>query len=518
MPEGLRGLVERKLGLVGPRLQTLWADLSLLSNPTESSPRRSRFPITSHRDDSSEGTLLPLFHAPPAKDNVPAPEGSATEKASLEPMTTPSSRVADVLPFWGASVTVATQIEPCESQDGALDIPQSGRCEEETEDAKIQTEGSEPRTSSEILPNPEEAPKILEGPSQVVVARYDNEDHFAILITQEMLERLGRAMDLERELDGLKMKIQDSERELGFKEYSLRDLKEFLEEAESDKESEEHRQAIEKHQNVYETEKARYEALISEELAAKGNSDYVYGMARDVFQEPLIKEGLLKEHMEPTEEEDTGKAESTHLGSDDSDHLTTSAAGMDELERMHIQEEIDRKFADFVQAERDFDNRHEYESEQRAKYRQMVLDQTCSLTQTEFDHRLLEATRLAAQDLEDAENAYDDVLARRETLVNEEEDGYYLSSEDEEIKEGSEEGLRQWIGSWLEDIPEVTTIATVYVLNDGAADEFEQESQADLSEWDSGSVHMSDSLSCHDGTRNRKRIDRWREISGRMCR
>ena len=535
MSEGLRGLVERKLILVGPRLQTLWADLSLLSFPTGSSPQRSHFSIISEHDDPSEGTLLPTFHAPLAKNNVLAPEGSASDKVALEPMTTPSSLVADVQPFRGTSVSVSTQTEPFESQKGrALDMPQSEQSAEKVEDEKVRTEGADARTSHDILSSPQAAPKILDGPSQVVVARYNDEDHLAILITKELLDRLGRAMELERELEGLKSKLEDSEREVAFAEYSVKDQRELLQEAETEEEGEEHRQAIDEQQSLYKTEKARYESLKSELLVLKGNADYVEGMARDVFQEPLMKEGLLEEYSDPTDKEKTGKIESRNLGSDDNqpgsyddgDDLTASEVSTGEVERMRIQEEIDRRYAEFVQAGRDFDNRHERESQQRAKYREMVFDGTCLLAQTEFDHRLMEAARLTTQDLEDAENAYEEVLARRKTLgpnsyhqesgfITDEEDGYPLSSEeDEDIKEG----LGQWISTWLVAVPEVANIPDLSNRNDGAVDEFGCESQVDLSEWDSRSAHMSDSWSCRDGTRNRKRIDRWQEMTGRRCR
>ncbi|KAL8964143.1 MAG: hypothetical protein Q9183_004666, partial [Haloplaca sp. 2 TL-2023] len=452
-------------------LQTLWADLFLLFLPTESSRQQSRIPTTSQLDDTSDRTLLPTFHTSLTRDNVLAPEGSTSDEDTLEPMTTPSSLVADVKPIWGTSVSVSTQTEPFESQkDGALDMPQSEQSAERIEDEEVRTASADARTSHGILSSPQAAPKILDGQSQVVVARYNDEDHLAVLITKEILERLGRAMELERELDGLKSKLEDSEREVAFAEYNISDQTELLQEAETEAESGERRQAIEDQQILYETEKGRYEALKSELHELKGNADYVDGMARDVFQEPLMKEGLLKEYMKSTEEEEIGNIETRNLGSDDNqsgsredgDDLTASEVSMGELERMNIHEEVDRRYADFLHAERDFDNRHEYESQQRAKYREMVLDGTCSLAQTELDHRLMEAARLAAQDLEDAENAYEEVLTRRKTLgpnsyhqesgfVTDEEDGYPLSSEDDDIKEGP----RQWISAWLEDVPEV---------------------------------------------------------------
>lgn len=106
----------------------------------------------------------------------------------------------------------------------------------------------------------------------------------------------------------------------------------------------------------------------------------------------------------------------------------------------------------------------------------------------------------------DQESGFDDGYA-----LSWDYDDYPLSWDDD----GSVKVPRKSIHTWLAKIPDIDSVLDIADLYQGAGHEFGQEDREVLEGCDVLSAAMSDSLSCHDLIRNRKRIDRWRKIAGR---
>lgn len=180
-----------------------------------------------------------------------------------------------------------------------------------------------------------------------------------------------------------------------------------------------------------------------------------------------------------------------------------------------------------MEAQQRFDARHYDFAEQKADYEELLAEGKVQMTPTEFDYCGIKATRELGKDLSIAERAYEEAIVCRKKLARNqsgqetdfdsfyaltwEYDGYSLSWDDD----GSVKVPRKSIHTWLAKIPDIDKVLDITDLYQGAGHEFGQEDQEVLEGCDILSAAMSDSWSCHDLTRHRKRIDRWRKIAGR---
>ncbi|MCJ1320095.1 hypothetical protein MMC15_005432 [Xylographa vitiligo] len=168
-----------------------------------------------------------------------------------------------------------------------------------------------------------------------------------------------------------------------------------------------------------------------------------------------------------------------------------------------------------------FENRgEEYENDFR-EYRQAVDDGTCSLTMTDFDRAYVRNISNLTRCLWKAEVAYEAALERARRLgllENEyEQESNFVSDVSDGYRESFEASIcagvdRRIIEQWYEEV------LIAMPLEDNRLDTqslyIEQVDLIEVDQWDAKSVGLSSSVSVKDQSRNRQRIDRWRQQCG----
>ncbi|KAI4097803.1 MAG: hypothetical protein LQ344_000075 [Seirophora lacunosa] len=392
------------------------------------------------------------------------------------------------------------------------------------------------------LSNEDERPEIYDGRSQVVVTDFNGKKHLAILVTQGMIESLEVVAEYNAKLQRLAEKLKAAKDKVDFTNIDVRYIQGCIDEAKSPEEADNLREELAECQLTLPADTKRRDEL----------QDYadVYNIhvkcdaeaCVDTLQTILTDAGLLKTHFErdqwePVDEDDHKEEDGEHqpdtqvraesqlgmlLFDGHSDCTDYSRVSVDELYRRAIKDEVRQRYNEYYEAEHEFDIRHEQYQHTKLRWRQLVDDGECSMTQTEFDHCDFEATRNLGNEMFAAEQAYEEALARRNRLGLGDDDqesgffmdmgdGYPLSYEDEGIASAP----RLFIEDWLEEIPKVENLPNMADLSTTGGHEFGQEEPEEEQDWEIQSAQMSDTWSCRDLTRNRKRIDRWNEITGR---
>lgn len=532
MSERLRGLVARKLSLIGPQLQVFWrktltsGHLLKQAFSPQSSPQSTNFPTTRQIDDPSQATLLPVFDTQGLSDRDAA-LGKANE--IILPQETKCTRTASAtdLSIQKLYANVSTQTESLMIQtSGPADGGPNNNSLDEYGEAPL--DHNDPQVDVDTSSTHCDPPEILDGSSELIVTEFNDKSHLAILVTREMIERLKRISKQSSELGHLEARVEEAQRDVDWAAHNVQYCEDLIEEAEP--ESQENiaklREDLEQRQRTLDRQKARRDALEPELVINKRNVSYQEGLFQDMFQQLLSRAGLLETPSEHPNQDDAdeeangGDSFELHPYEVDSAH---SEVSIDELTRRAANEEVKQRRAELLEVEHEFDTRHDTYAYESARLQQRLLEGNCALTQTEFDLTDFETTREITRDLAAAEDAYEEALARRNKLgpnnwdqesgfVEEEYDGYPLSWEDEAVVSAPTDSIYKW----LEDVPDVEDIPSTSYLGEGPGGDFGLEEPQGIEDWDIRSAGMSDAWSCYDWTRNRRRIDRWRKITGRI--
>ncbi|KAL9578840.1 MAG: hypothetical protein Q9212_005461 [Teloschistes hypoglaucus] len=369
------------------------------------------------------------------------------------------------------------------------------------------------------------SPRIFDGLSQVVVTNFNGADHLALLVTRDMVERLDEIEADDRKLERLEERLEKAERKAGMTSINLNYRKELLEETQSQDEIDTLRREIEEDQSNLDQEQESRDNLDHEVNLLRPNVTYIKALARDMFRKPLADAGLLKSQDEFDEEEkgDQASADGDFPAYQYEAESASSEVSLEELYRRAASAEVRQRYAEVVQAEQDFERRHGDFAETRVRYRQEVLEGKCIMSQTRFDQLEIQVTQELGNEMATAEEAYEEALARQQQLgpaeweqdsgyLDDGYDGYPISWEND----ACEAAPTDFIHGWLSDIPEPDVILDISNLGEGAGYEFDQDEQRVMDDCDIQSVAISDAISCHDFTRNRRRIDQWRRMTGRI--
>ncbi|KAL8828027.1 MAG: hypothetical protein Q9170_006778 [Blastenia crenularia] len=578
MSEHLRGFVSRRLSLVGLQLQVFWQktltsghSLKQVLSP-QSSPRTAHFPSTKPDDDQSRETFLPVFttNASSGMDNAPSNSASALQQTEIT-QTAPSAdhstntpatsidptagirdgetqtetldndsirhrKLAEHVP--SPNINAATQTEPwTPPMDQSTLVADS---EPKEQGGSFRYEGRResfgnddpPADFDTGLSNQSEYPEVFHGESQMVVTDFNGKKHFAILVTKEMIKDLNGMLEQNSKLESVLERLHHAKHKVTMTNVDISYLEDGLEESQSQEFIDEQREAISRLQNMLPTEVERRDSL--QELADihKIHRDCSAESCIDTLQKVLTDANLLETQFGPTNQDSNMADRASQSASNQiepalyeahSPSTASSEIGIDELYLRTVNEEVAQKYHEYYEAEQEFDGRHEQYAQTNERYRRMRHEGACSMTQTEFDHCDFEAVRELGNYMAAAEEAYEEALARCNKLghrgfdqesgfLDDEYDGYPLSWENDGIVSAP----RGFIDDWLQGIPEVESLLNITELNEpGGANEFKQDDPDDVEECDIRSAQMSDTWSCRDLTRNRRRIDKWNEITGR---
>ncbi|KAL8766086.1 MAG: hypothetical protein Q9209_007052 [Squamulea sp. 1 TL-2023] len=570
MPEGLRGFISQKLTTVGVQLQVLWQETLMSDQPLKqapsppSSPQSTNSQITEPNDEPIQEIILPVFTTPDCNDsdaifgdtdqsrslrehktveNAPsagppaeAPTAttkhaaSQTEDSPNHPAENGSATCHTLLPYANA----VTQTEPwtpglarslrsaVDENNAELDVQSDAGSQ-----APLQYEDVQ---EADLITHNEDISKSLDipgGPSRIVLAKHDNEDCPALLVTKEVIWRMAGISEETRKVERLEHKVEKLERKVTHDMNCVGHNENLLEDAVSQDEVDRlQKVAGDPHINVA-PYKDRLEILKNELADARQNQAYLQGLFQDSLMKALTDTGLLKDHNEQVDgeaEDDESPESELELYPDETQSIQSeiSDISLEELNRRATSEELRLRHAELLEAENQFEMRHENYDLTKARYLDMLREGECEMTPTEFDHCDVEATRELTKELRLAEEAYEEALARRNALgpnesdqesgfVDDEDDGYRLSFEND----GSASAPTKFIRKWLEGIPDVEDIPDMEALDMTSNAQCGRARQEGDDDCDIRSARMSDGWSCRDWTRNRRRIDRWRTIAGR---
>ncbi|KAL8848038.1 MAG: hypothetical protein Q9221_006943 [Calogaya cf. arnoldii] len=526
MATDVRNTFSGRLSLVGPQLQTLWQEtlttgyiLKQAFSAAPTSPSSDSSINTS--DDEPSQHDLPLNPQEPIVTHATARREPVTQADKATQIvcdtTAPVRTSADYTSeFRGSPWELGHGMETVDDN-----LPLFDHCEDNGPSAPPHS-----LTSSERL-NDNGAPEIHDGPSEVIVASHNNQHCLAVLVTKEMIEYMNDITEDTKALHRLQDKTADVDQRVNFTRINVEYCEKLLEKAESQEEITELREDIERRRSTL-PEDEKYLGAMQRKIGfAKSRLTYSNDQSRSLLRKALNDAGLLQlpnEHKEEDEDDNVSQASESEAGYEAETICSdVSDISIEELAKRATREEVQAKYEEYLQAERNFDSRgEEYTHQKHLLEESILVNPDHPLTHTILDLCFIEQEQELTRDLVAAEEAYEEARARarffgpnewdqESCFVTDEYDGYPLSWENDRIASTPSE----FIYGWLEDIPDVEDPLSIAELDVGAGQEFGQVNQEDLEVCDIRSVQLSDAWSSHDCSRNRKRVDRWRAMNGR---
>ncbi|MCJ1394094.1 hypothetical protein MMC18_006972 [Xylographa bjoerkii] len=243
----------------------------------------------------------------------------------------------------------------------------------------------------------------------------------------------------------------------------------------------------------------------------------------DIIENALSEAELL----EPIPDQDEAWKAKEHLydhsntGPPITETASSSVVSADELFRRAALAELAKAHHRYMDHLDQFEKRGDMYEYDFRDYTQAVEDGTCSLTMTDFDRTYVENISNLTHWLRKTEAAYEAALerARRlKLLTNEyEQESNFVSEVSDGYRESFEASIsagvdRRIIERWNEEVS--TAIPVEHGGQDSQSLYIEQPYLTEVDQWDAKSVGLSSSVSMKDETRNRRRIDRWRQQCG----
>ncbi|KAI4274528.1 MAG: hypothetical protein LQ337_003861 [Flavoplaca oasis] len=574
----LRKIISGRFSLVGPQLQSLWQETlttgyvlkqALSVTP---SPRSSDAPInTPEHEPAQQDPLLDpqnlsIIHAATQGElSKQADKATQTEvDASASEPTTHAERMTTMMSTTRREPRQASpNSRSCSSTQSDDTSPSNANTTTQTEEPSPRTDhtseftascpdeglgmdfdnhkgplfghdqdhdsSSQPASQTDVEPCKDSwPPEVLDGPSQVIVANHDSQNCLAILVTKEMIEYMENIAKDSEKLERLEAKFADVDERVKCTRINVEYCEKLLEMAESREEIAELRDDINRHQSTLPEDEKCLKALQRRIGLAKSNLTYSKDLSRSILQQTLNNAGLLQSSSEHDEDEDTEDDNASQASESQADYEAESRysdasdISMEELAKRAAKEEVQAKHEAFLEAERDFDNRYdEYTHKKRLLRERHLEEPDHSNAQEVLDLCYIEREQELTRNLTAAEDAYEEAWGRaryfgpnewdqESYFADDEYDGYPLSWENDVIASTPVD----YIYGWLEDIPDVENLPDVAKLDLGADQEFGQENLDDIEVCDIQSLQLSDAWSLRDWSRNRKRIDRWRAMTG----
>ncbi|KAL8920532.1 MAG: hypothetical protein Q9172_004459 [Xanthocarpia lactea] len=378
-----------------------------------------------------------------------------------------------------------------------------------------------------------DAPEIFDGPSQVVVAKHNDKPCLALLVTKEMIENMNEIACLSKELAHVETKYEEADRDVRHTRLTVGYYEDAIESAESQDEIDGYCRIIEQRQSTLPADCLRYDELHDRVTSLKRNLKYYEVSSQGMLKELLDNAGLLNAPIEygsqgedaDNEDDVMSQAYRSEAASSQSD---VSYVTIERLARFAAHAELDERYEELIEKEQVLENAREaYEDEKEEFLQSRLKDPDFEMSLTEFDLTFLQDQQQLTRELCVAEGAYEEVLARwrkygpnqwdqESGFVTEEGDGHSNDGNDLSWEvDGPASAPSDHIFGWMKDIPDVEYPPDIANLELGAGLEFGHGDHEDVDICDVRSAQLSDAVSSRDMTRNRRRIDRWRAITGR---
>ncbi|KAI4158044.1 MAG: hypothetical protein LQ342_007807 [Letrouitia transgressa] len=370
-------------------------------------------------------------------------------------------------------------------------------------------------------------PPYTEGPARVVRANDGYKDCLALLLTAELVDKVNQIAARSRRLDHIETNLKRTAQNELLHRDLLNYKEELYDESEDDKVLQKLQLEMGQHQELMAEAREQKEKLEERCETLRFNLAY----SRDQSQE-MLEMALGQMDLFSDPEMELGEEDSYHHGdgvtsqvreekaSSGSSRSQTSTIDfdLDEVYRNTVKECYTNRKQVMFGIGNAFDNRRENLEQEEAEYQRRVREGTCFYTQTEFDI-------LAARDLQEltksyreAEHAFEKAYKEARALkVLDPQDahyqesnfsywsgGYPLSGENAMKRSAPTSRIHRWL----------CQISMSEEVSIDGEENIELQQQAD-ERCDIASPTMSESWSCVDLSQNRRRIDRWREITGR---
>ncbi|KAL8764911.1 MAG: hypothetical protein Q9194_006772 [Teloschistes cf. exilis] len=398
-----------------------------------------------------------------------------------------------------------------------------------------------PDDQKQETPTPEgsgalEGPPFTNGESRVVLANDGFKDCLALLLTSEMVAKINQIATRSRRLEFITAKSVTFRQEIRSAENLVEYKTDALQDTDDQAEIARIKEDIVKAQKSHGEAAKRLEILEDEIETLTTNLGFSREQLHEVLEDVLAKMDLLN----IPDPEFAGEVRPNAEIHDSEEQMgyhsqQPSIKPCDWVEEANRREydEIDAARHDFEEkrialAELDdiFEHRQDALAEERAEYHRCVEEGTCHITQTDFDlmdlqdfGKLTGRLKKAQEDFENSferakkVGALDERAAHyQESIFSEWSGGYPMSLEDAMIDSAPSKRISLWqetlAPSNLEPFGGRSSIEPWGAPNTDPE-------RLEMDDCDIESAEISDSWSCVDRSRNRRRIDRWREIAGR---
>ncbi|KAL9041189.1 MAG: hypothetical protein Q9214_004195 [Letrouitia sp. 1 TL-2023] len=369
-------------------------------------------------------------------------------------------------------------------------------------------------------------PPYTEGPTRVVMANDGYKDCLALLLTAELVEKVNQIATRSRRLAHIEKNLKKTAQ----KELMHRDLLEYKEElfgeSEDDKVLQKLQLEMGQHQELMAEAREHKEEIEERCRTLRFNLAYSRAQSQEMLEKALDQMDLLSDP-----EVELGKEGSYHHSdvktSQVSEEKASTGCGrsqtstidfdLDEVYRNTVKECYTNRKRAMIDIENAFDAREENLAEEKAEYQRRVREGTCFYTQTEFDILAVQDFQELTKSFREAEHAFEDAYKEARALkVLDHQDAHYQES-----------NFSYWSGGYPSSVEDVTKrsapTSRIYrwlcQLSMSKEPSTDGEENIELQQADEGcdiaSATMSESWSCMDLSRNRRRIDRWRRVTGR---
>lgn len=493
-----------------------------------SQTRGSRFPV--HVSDTLEHKISQTFDLPLAYED----RSTQTDVVPLLDIDRSTSADHETTPVTRASPTsrnAARRGSRNSSANGRMnvDVANTGR---EADDLREQNVGLGSFKMSG-------GPAYTCGEPRVIMATDGVKDCLALLLTTELVVEINRISTRSKELDLLNTRLKKARREIRLEENMLEYNYDSLQDIDGQAQVEQVKEEIEGIRERIADARKRVETLENEVGLLTMNLAHSRYRCEEILEDALgrvdlldIPEPDLAMEMDPAGEAEqcrvnaaAAEADTWRGGSSPPDEAAVQGE-LRETMRQAARADFETKREILMTLDEAFEHRQEDLAEEKAEYHRCVREGLCQITQTEFDLLALEDFRKMTANLRGAQEGFEESFKYakqlgaldeqdahyQESVFSDWSGGYALSMEKAMVGSAATKNIACWQAGVKESLEGASWKAPT--LEPYADPEPELKAQG-LEDCDLQSVAISDSWSCIDWSRNRRRIDRWREIAGR---
>lgn len=356
-------------------------------------------------------------------------------------------------------------------------------------------------------PDGRNEPRLTDGSSRVVLASDGTKDCMALLLTQKLITEFQYFTEEKCKFESAATKLEEANRKADMAATEMRALRADIEETQDPDLIQDLQKDVETQNQIFTINTAREESLKSAVSARRMNLQHSQLILHNILSSALQEAKLLSLPTAEIDEFSPSEAADNEEDSLASPNSVESIVSGEELFRRKARQDL--LFARQYLFERQlaFDNRQDDYERQCERFHDALANGTTGCTQSMFDCLAVEATRELTGALIDAEFDEESALERAKALgvlvnVGDQESNFMSEFSDgyRESQEASMEAAvdRNFITAWTDTV------------EDAQSEDTKELQEPD--EWDAKTVGISDSVSQVDYSRNRRRIDRWREM------